>query len=171
MRVVISINKFSNGYGFIDSQIGGSGGCYVLYDTFSFKLTLPPTSNKLEFCVCFRADGKEVWDSNNVSFHYTESSTLWNWITFTIPKCEQGTNYVILKRSSKYGNQTSSFLIKTEMINASQTNVSSPIGIPNKYSDLTQAKMNSWSEFASWTHLENTSPYWWFRISYLPKKK
>lgn len=49
------------------SQVGGSGGCYVLYDTFSFKLTLPPASNKIEFCVCFRSDGKECWDNNNVS--------------------------------------------------------------------------------------------------------
>lgn len=48
-------------------QIGGGSGAYVLYDTFSFKHTLPPASNKIEFCVCFRADGKEFWDNNDVS--------------------------------------------------------------------------------------------------------
>lgn len=47
-------------------QIGGSGGTYVLYDTFSFKLTLPPTSVVLEFCVCFRSEGTEYWDSYEV---------------------------------------------------------------------------------------------------------
>lgn len=49
------------------SQVGGNSGCYVLYDTFSFKLTLPPQSNKLEFCVCFRSEDKEFWDNNDVS--------------------------------------------------------------------------------------------------------
>lgn len=48
------------------TPIGGSSGAYVLYDTFSFKLTLPPSSNTVEFCVCFRADGKEFWDNNDV---------------------------------------------------------------------------------------------------------
>lgn len=37
---------------------------------------------------------------------------------------------------------------------------SPPIGIPTKYVDLTQAKIASWSEFASWNHLENSGPYW-----------
>lgn len=51
-------------------QIVGSSGAYVIYDTFSFKLTLPPSNNrKLEFCVCFRCDGKEYWDNNDVSFY------------------------------------------------------------------------------------------------------
>jgi protein phosphatase 1 regulatory subunit 3A/B/C/D/E len=49
------------------SQIVGASGAYVIYDTFSFKLTLPPNSRNLEFCVCFKADGNEFWDSNNVS--------------------------------------------------------------------------------------------------------
>lgn len=49
------------------SQIVGASGAYVIYDTFSFKLTLPPHSRNLEFCVCFKADDKEFWDSNGVS--------------------------------------------------------------------------------------------------------
>lgn len=53
------------------SSLGGSqmaGGAYALFDTFSFKLTLPPSSKRsVEFCVCFRCDGQEYWDSNNVS--------------------------------------------------------------------------------------------------------
>lgn len=36
-----------------------------------------------------------------------------------------------------------------------------PIAIPNgKYNDLTQSKMTSYSEFASWNHLDNECPYW-----------
>ncbi|XP_023702771.1 protein phosphatase 1 regulatory subunit 3B isoform X2 [Cryptotermes secundus] len=49
---------------------------FVLYDTFSFRLTLPPRSHRLEFCVCFRCQGAEYWDSNS------------------------GKNYVLLKKSS-----------------------------------------------------------------------
>lgn len=53
------------------SNLGGPGavgGAYALFDTFSFKLTLPPSSKRsVEFCVCFRCNGQEYWDSNNVS--------------------------------------------------------------------------------------------------------
>lgn len=37
---------------------------------------------------------------------------------------------------------------------------SNPITIPGKYNDLTQSKMTSYSEFASWNHLDNAAPYW-----------
>lgn len=41
------------------------------------------------------------------------------------------------------------------------TKATNPIAIPNgKYNDLTQSKMTSYSEFASWNHLENECPYW-----------
>lgn len=36
----------------------------VIYDTFSFRLTLPPRSGKIEFCVCYRCDGVDHWDNN-----------------------------------------------------------------------------------------------------------
>lgn len=43
----------------------------------------------------------------------------------------------------------------------SKTTPTNPIAIPNgKYNDLTQSKMTSYSEFASWNHLENECPYW-----------
>jgi len=38
---------------------------HVVFDTFSFKITLPPSSKRLEFCICFRANNKEYWDNNN----------------------------------------------------------------------------------------------------------
>ncbi|XP_077290864.1 glycogen binding subunit 70E [Arctopsyche grandis] len=41
-----------------------SAGAYSIYDTFSFKVLLPVVSNYLAFCVCFRCQGKEYWDSN-----------------------------------------------------------------------------------------------------------
>uniref|UniRef100_A0A1B6CAT6 Protein phosphatase 1 regulatory subunit n=1 Tax=Clastoptera arizonana TaxID=38151 RepID=A0A1B6CAT6_9HEMI len=42
----------------------------VIYDTFSFRLTLPPMSSKVEFCVCYRCSGTEHWD-NNFGKNYT----------------------------------------------------------------------------------------------------
>jgi protein phosphatase 1 regulatory subunit 3A/B/C/D/E len=48
-------------------KIGGAGGSYALYDTFSFRFTLPPSSRKVEFCICYRCDGNEFWDNNEVS--------------------------------------------------------------------------------------------------------
>lgn len=113
----------------LNSNIGAA---YVLYDTFSFKIPLPPKSNKIEFCVCFKCGGNEYWDSN-----YQK-------------------NYVIVKKTNGQpkpsSNEDSSFVRKE--------NGSEPKPIPRKCAEVTEAKMDSWSEFASWTHLENTNPYW-----------
>ncbi|XP_055697719.1 protein phosphatase 1 regulatory subunit 3B [Phlebotomus papatasi] len=57
------------------SKVAGASGAYVLYDTFSFRLTLPPASKTLEFCVCFRCNGTEFWD-NNDGRNYTLSKRL-----------------------------------------------------------------------------------------------
>ncbi|CAG9864273.1 unnamed protein product [Phyllotreta striolata] len=96
----------------------------VLYDTFSFKFSLPPTRvKKLEFCVCFRCEGKEYWDNN------------------------LGKNYNLVKKSSLNNDD-----VFKKNINERQAVI--------KCNDIVQAKMESWSEFASWTHLENNSPYW-----------
>ncbi|XP_067613375.1 protein phosphatase 1 regulatory subunit 3B [Eurosta solidaginis] len=37
---------------------------HVVFDTFSFKITLPPSSKRLEFCICYRANNQEHWDNN-----------------------------------------------------------------------------------------------------------
>ncbi|XP_018324895.1 protein phosphatase 1 regulatory subunit 3B isoform X2 [Agrilus planipennis] len=43
---------------------GATSSAYILYDTFTFKLTLPPKSRKIEFCICFRVNDDEYWDNN-----------------------------------------------------------------------------------------------------------
>lgn len=45
---------------------------HVVFDTFSFKITLPPSSKRLEFCICYRAKTQEYWD-NNDNKNYTIS--------------------------------------------------------------------------------------------------
>lgn len=58
---------------------------HVIFDTFSFKITLPPSSKRLEFCICYRADTQEFWDNN------------------------KGLNYTISKRSPFYYNALSPY--------------------------------------------------------------
>lgn len=116
---------------------GGGGGAsphYVLYDTFSFRLTLPPKSKKIEFCVCFRCDDTEHWDNN------------------------AGANYVLLKKVFGVVGKS-----RTGPVDDPPRDASDADGPPLKgvrCADALQAKMDSWSEFASWTHLENDTPYW-----------
>lgn len=107
------------------------GAAYVLYDTFSFTIPLPPRSNKIEFCVCFKSGGKEYWDNN----HHK--------------------NYIIVKKVSSLHKS-----ISNDDLYCRKENSGEPKPIPRKCAEVTQTKMDSWSEFASWTHLENSNPYW-----------
>lgn len=106
---------------------------YVLYDTFSFKLALPLKARRIEFCVCYRSGGEEFWDNN--SNH----------------------NFVLVKKL--YHEPLNKSLSTTELINAKIQNKETPTDVI-KCVDAVHAKIESWSEFASWNHLENSSPYW-----------
>ncbi|XP_022211256.1 protein phosphatase 1 regulatory subunit 3C isoform X2 [Drosophila obscura] len=64
---------------------GPSTCAHVVFDTFSFKITLPPSSKRLEFCICYRINDTEYWDNND------------------------GTNYTISKRSPFYYNALSPY--------------------------------------------------------------
>jgi len=35
-----------------------------------------------------------------------------------------------------------------------------PLGGQQRFNDALLAKLDSWSEFASWNHLVNDTPYW-----------
>ncbi|KAL0269164.1 UNVERIFIED_CONTAM: hypothetical protein PYX00_006981 [Menopon gallinae] len=98
-------------------------GVTVLYDTFSFRLTLPPRSRKLQFCVCFRCSGLEYWDNNF------------------------GKNYSIVKK---------------EHPKPLREEPGKKISLSRRFSDdvVPNAQLDSWSEFASWNHLTNNTPYW-----------
>ena len=52
---------------YVPSQSTATGASYDIYDTFSFTIPLPVTSqaDKVEFCVCFLSDYVEFWDNNN----------------------------------------------------------------------------------------------------------
>ena len=116
-----------------NSCTGSSSGAYVIYDTFSFKLTLPPKSRCLEFCVCFRCNGVERWDNNG------------------------GQNYVLLKKVQTKLHKS----FNHDDLNNDKNPILDKISRNGtKYTDAVQMKIDSWSEFASWNHLDNSSPYW-----------
>lgn len=135
------------------SQIVGASGTYVIYDTFSFKLTLPPHSRNLEFCVCYKTEDTEYWDSNGVSFSYYIS-----WERFTDYITFQGVNYKLTNRVSAQQrenelamqlNNTSNSDNKKNMTNANGE--SNPI-------DIAKSKIGSWSEFSQ--RQTEPLPYW-----------
>ncbi|KAL3278305.1 hypothetical protein HHI36_013638, partial [Cryptolaemus montrouzieri] len=109
-----------------------STAAYVLHDTFTFDLDLPSKSRRLEFCICYKCNETEYWDNND------------------------NKNYLLLNRIYLLprANSSDSFLKTQEKTNDTKTN-----GFAS-YIEATQTKMDSWSEFASWTHLENSTPYW-----------
>ncbi|KAK9891812.1 hypothetical protein WA026_016607 [Henosepilachna vigintioctopunctata] len=106
---------------------------YVLHDTFTFNVNLPTNSKRFEFCVCYKCNIGEYWDNND------------------------NKNYLLLKRMQMMPRSYSSdsFLKSQE-----KTEEPKRINSFNTYLQAQHAKIDSWSEFASWTHLENTSPYW-----------
>ncbi|KAL1489983.1 hypothetical protein ABEB36_013903 [Hypothenemus hampei] len=115
---------------YVPTNLSINNSTYVVFDTFSFKFNLSPKSRKLEFCVCFKCDGKEYWDNNN------------------------GKNYVIVKKTNGPLHRSSSdnVLNKNYKNNYKSEN--------SRCVDASRAKLDSWSQFASWNHLENLAPYW-----------
>ncbi|XP_012532747.1 protein phosphatase 1 regulatory subunit 3C-like isoform X1 [Monomorium pharaonis] len=113
----------------------GSPGPLILYDTFRFRLTLPVTSNVIEFCVRYRSDGKEMWDNND------------------------GKNYVVRKKQDPRVAATRYDSIQTTKCDGLVNGNEMRDGVPQN-ADATRLNMRTWSEFASWQHLTNDAPYW-----------
>ncbi|XP_075163935.1 glycogen binding subunit 70E isoform X2 [Haematobia irritans] len=111
---------------------GPATSAHVVFDTFSFKITLPPSSSRLEFCICFRADGNEFWDNNG------------------------GKNYTISKRSPFYYNALSPY----EKNNSSPMRNSSSCQsqVRSTLSAALANKSNQNVQTQSWNN--GPSPYW-----------
>lgn len=110
---------------------------YVLYDTFSFKIPMKPNAKRIEFCVGFRCEQSEYWDNND------------------------GKNYVIARKMRARSTKR----CPSDVDERNDSNNNGVNALTNqlaiiKCNDALQAKLESWSEFASWTHLDNHNPYW-----------
>ncbi|XP_013116065.1 protein phosphatase 1 regulatory subunit 3C isoform X2 [Stomoxys calcitrans] len=110
---------------------GPATSAHVVFDTFSFKITLPPSSSRLEFCICFRADGNEFWDNNG------------------------GKNYTISKRSPFYYNALSPY----DKNNSSSLRNSSSCQSQVR-SALTAALANKSTLDTTQSWQNEPSPYW-----------
>ncbi|KAM7357319.1 glycogen binding subunit 70E isoform 2-T6 [Cochliomyia hominivorax] len=109
---------------------GPATSAHVVFDTFSFKITLPPSSKRLEFCICFRADNQEYWDNN------------------------KGKNYTITKRSPFYYNALSPY-----DKNSSSTPQNTGSCQSQVRSALTEALNNTTNDSKN-NRLNEPSPYW-----------
>ncbi|KAG8222000.1 hypothetical protein J437_LFUL003380 [Ladona fulva] len=105
----------------------------ALYDTFSFSLKLPSKVRRLEFCIRFRCEGSEYWDNN------------------------EGSNYVVVRPPAPPDTGAASAVAAAASLAAAS---SLARHAQRKFDDAVHAKMSTWSEFASWNHLVNDSPYW-----------
>lgn len=122
------------------SEIYGPSSAYVIYDTFSFKITLPPSSKKLEFCICFRANGQEFWDNNDKK-NYTLSK-----------RSNVAEDYQSYKNFINTGNHkisNNSGVFNSESLNELKNN--------DKTSD-TEGSQTTVKNYADWN--QNQTPYW-----------
>ncbi|CAD7005239.1 unnamed protein product [Ceratitis capitata] len=94
---------------------------HVVFDTFSFKITLPPSSKRLEFCICYRANNQEYWDNND------------------------GKNYTITKRSPFYYNALSPY-DKNSSRNAGRGPVMSTLSEALSHATKEHLTQNNWSK-------------------------
>lgn len=125
-------------------QIVGSSGAYVIYDTFSFKLTLPPHSRHLEFCVCFRADDKEYWD-NNQGLNYILTNRI---------SAQQQENELVM-RLNNVNIQDHNTNVNTNGIQTTNINKSDK----KQISSINKPRFGSWSEFSTRHNMESPLPY------------
>ncbi|XP_053954309.1 protein phosphatase 1 regulatory subunit 3C [Anastrepha ludens] len=109
---------------------------HVVFDTFSFKITLPPSSKRLEFCICYRAKCQEYWDNR------------------------EGKNYTITKRSPFYYNALSPYDKNTSR-NTCRGHVTSALSEALANSKGNQAQ-NNWSQESGpyWQQKRVEEKYW-----------
>jgi protein phosphatase 1 regulatory subunit 3A/B/C/D/E len=133
---------------FAPSGLQGASGTQAisLFDTFSFQVPIPAansTTNRIQFCIRFSSEAGEFWDNN------------------------QGKNYVLVKadplrnKSDQANNNNNSQNSNNNNKAAGNNHSRSPLSPPGKYNDILSAKgVDHWTEFSSWNHLVNDSPYW-----------
>lgn len=116
-----------------------------LYDTFRFRMDLPAKDSgarECQFCVRYRTEGQEFWDNN------------------------QGANYIVKKkRDATLEEQVAELLNACCGPSATHNGFSQPRRIDKDSltrpaGEATLVHLRTWSEFASWQHLDNDTPYW-----------
>lgn len=108
------------------------------YDTFQFDFEIPrddAAHQRIEFCVCYRANSQEFWDNND------------------------GKNYEIISEALRLQRT------QTQTPTTNGTNGDQKENGRNRYYgkpivDALALDCSNWTEFASWSDLSNQGPYW-----------
>lgn len=122
----------------------GAASAYTVHDTFSFKLTLPPKSRRIEFCVCFKCDIGEFWD-NNEGHNYSLTNRV-------MPRQETS---IFFPPHSAFNNN-SSHNSNSSSTNNNSSSLSSSNCADSPFVDPT-AELDTWRHMSVENH---NGPYW-----------
>lgn len=126
----------------------GLASAYMSYDTFSFKLTLPPKSRRIEFCVCYKCEAGEFWD-NNDGRNYSLTNRV-------MPRQESSIFFPSRSLSSSNRNNTSNSTSPNSTNTTSTTTSSDQCAYSSRYVDPTV-------DLDTWRHMHpeaQDGPYW-----------
>lgn len=124
----------------------GAASAYTVHDTFSFKLTLPPKSRRIEFCVCFKCDIGEFWD-NNEGHNYSLTNRV-------MPR--QETSIFFPPHSAFNNNSSHNNNNNSSSTNNSSSSLTSSNCADSPYVDPT-AELDTWRHMSVENH---NGPYW-----------
>jgi len=121
---------------------GGNSADGCAFDTFQFDFDIPCDDEKrqiVEFCVCYRCDKGEFWDSNDgQNFKITGSKY----------QKEEKNDDNINNRNNNTSSKRPAFIPFQGEVNSPPT------------TDAFTLNFSNWTQFASWNHLTTDGPYW-----------
>lgn len=113
--------------------------CGDTYDTFQFDFEIPHDDSghqRIEFCVCFKANGQEYWDSND------------------------GKNYEIITEALRLQRTQTQAPSSTNGANGDPAKNGRNRYYAKPVVDAMALDCSNWTEFASWSDLSTHGPYW-----------
>lgn len=135
----------------------GLASAYTLHDTFSFKLTLPPKSRRIEFCVCYKCEAGEFWD-NNDGRNYSLTNRV-------MPRQESSIFFPSHPYNSSSSNRNNSNSTSPNSTNTTTTSPSSTTvnGQCSSLSAYSSQYVDPTVDLDTWRHMHpeaHDGPYW-----------
>ncbi|XP_058825072.1 uncharacterized protein LOC131685389 isoform X2 [Topomyia yanbarensis] len=129
----------------------GTTSAYMAHDTFSFRITLPPKSRRIEFCVCYRCGGTEYWDNNN-DHNYSLTNRV-------MPRQESS---IFFPSPNAFSHSTSNNNSTSQTNSTNSTNGPSSDSSNTSVSSNRSTYVDSTVELDTWRHMSSeihTGPY------------
>lgn len=133
----------------------GLAAAYMVYDTFSFKLTLPPKSRRIEFCVCYKCEAGEFWD-NNDGRNYSLTNRV-------MPRQESSIFFPSHTFSSSNSHNTSNNSNSTSSNSTNTTTTTTTNGQCSSLGALSSQYVDPTVDLDTWRHMHpeaHDGPYW-----------